>query len=67
MFELNGRMEQTPPPPDEPDPYDRASIEKWVKDGESMMKDIESGRHGHVVAIAFSLGMWWADRPWRKR
>jgi len=31
----------------------------WIKEGEDMMT-----KYGDSM---FRLGMWWADRPWRKK
>lgn len=37
-----------------------AAIEAWQMRGETLLET-------HSFTIAFNLGAWWADRPWRKR
>ena len=36
------------------------AVEKWKAEGEGLFS-------GGGFAVAFSLGAWWADRPWRQR
>jgi len=36
-------------------------LESWQQEGERLL----GGQQG--VSAAFSLGAWWADRPWRNR
>jgi hypothetical protein len=35
-------------------------VEAWQREGEAMMD-------GKTPGAMFSLGAWWADRPWRER
>lgn len=37
-------------------------VEKWRAKGERLF-----GGGGGGFAVAFSLGAWWADRPWRQK
>jgi hypothetical protein len=36
------------------------AVEKWKVEGERLFG-------GGGLSVAFSLGAWWADRPWRQR
>ena len=35
-------------------------VETWQREGDAMME-------GKTLGAMFSLGAWWADRPWRER
>lgn len=39
-----------------------ALLESWEREGEAIFEPYTK----HVTSM-FSLGAWWADRPWRKR
>lgn len=40
-------------------------LEHWMGEGEKLFGSVERGAYGALIGIAFSMGAWWADRPWR--
>lgn len=36
---------------------------EWELEGELLMRILES--RGFALSLAFRIGHWWADRPWR--
>lgn len=42
-------------------PEQERELDAWVKEGETLFSGV------HRWSFLFWLGVWWADRPWRKR
>jgi hypothetical protein len=42
-------------------------MDKWIAEGEALMDRVDKGGFGLCFFLGFSIGAWWADRPWRVR